>query len=291
MSRIIIFVLLIAALPLSRASAGFDSTEVFQSILGVYELSNDCEQDTILGVRTIESPFYPKYIYWGNDQVCSTIPDSLKVDSTEFILPDWHKLRTSTAFINFNSDSLMDMVLYTWGKVQLDSTTYKDTSKIVVIFGQPGLDTIPQIIIDSIGTLQFHPFVAMELLVDKDFKNCQYSNLSKQLSWEMYLTDVSLSEPPELPMEVDTKPQTDIKLYPNPAVYYLNIEFSKIPIGRYHILVFNSHGQKVKEELLEINSSNFIKQLDFSQLVTGAYYLRIYNDNNTFGPFPIIIVH
>jgi hypothetical protein len=81
----------------------------------------------------------------------------------------------------------------------------------------------------------------------------------------------------------------DIKVYPNPASDYVQVEFpADIDIGQetYAILVSNSGGI-VRQE--KINAHKI--QLNLSTVTTGIYYLMIRRGNEIIGSIKIIIHH
>lgn len=63
-----------------------------------------------------------------------------------------------------------------------------------------------------------------------------------------------------------------LKVYPNPAVDFINIEMSSIDTGRVSIELYNSSGVKVLDR---ITASQPVIQINISNLSTGIYLLKI----------------
>lgn len=81
----------------------------------------------------------------------------------------------------------------------------------------------------------------------------------------------------------------DIKIYPNPASDYVQVEFPKdFDIGQnvYAVLVSNT-GSISRQE--KINASQ--SQLDLSGITSGVYYLMIRRGNEIVGSKRIIVHH
>jgi hypothetical protein len=77
-----------------------------------------------------------------------------------------------------------------------------------------------------------------------------------------------------------------IKVYPNPAAHFVNIEYKKEGQGCIHIILSSLTGQVVKsEDLCDTN----LKVLEVSNLGTGVYYLRIFEEGQLIHQEKLII--
>ncbi len=84
--------------------------------------------------------------------------------------------------------------------------------------------------------------------------------------------------PPTSVSTFDFQKQTaDIKVYPNPAMNYVNFEFNDIQAGNYQINVYNVLGRLEKSESHYLSSDATI-YTDVSDLSKGAYIYNIQNE-------------
>jgi len=65
------------------------------------------------------------------------------------------------------------------------------------------------------------------------------------------------------------------KIYPNPYIDYINIQFTESLTSQVNINVLDSHGRLVKSEMIESGLSE--KVFMMQDLPAGIYYLRITN--------------
>jgi len=83
---------------------------------------------------------------------------------------------------------------------------------------------------------------------------------------------------------------SSVKVVPNPINNRtINLQVSDLPNGFYRVQVFNSFGQKVMSDQIEVkgNSGTHSIPVD-SKLPKGMYYLRIANDAQSFNQSLII---
>ena len=67
--------------------------------------------------------------------------------------------------------------------------------------------------------------------------------------------------------------QESLKIYPNPAFEYVNMEFKNQ--GEKIIEIFNPEGQIIKS----INTRDLTINIDISEMAIGLYIVRVINDN------------
>ena len=76
-------------------------------------------------------------------------------------------------------------------------------------------------------------------------------------------------------LEEDPGDGTPMKLYPNPATGFVNIEFADEYSGNFDILIYNSLGRKVKEYSFVKNGEYSQVTIDLHGLSQGLYFLLI----------------
>lgn len=83
-------------------------------------------------------------------------------------------------------------------------------------------------------------------------------------------------------MGMDDYSFSDFMLYPNPSTGIYNIEFAPETIGQLEIILYDVNGRRIKQETYqEISSSIFRVQLDYQDIKTGLYFLKIRNNEKT----------
>lgn len=83
------------------------------------------------------------------------------------------------------------------------------------------------------------------------------------------------------------KERLKIKFYPNPAVSFINFEFSQKPRTPQTVYIFNFLGKKVIEQLLEDQKT----QVNLNDLYRGVYIFQVRNNKGEIsdsGKFQII---
>jgi hypothetical protein len=74
-----------------------------------------------------------------------------------------------------------------------------------------------------------------------------------------------------------TQKLAELRIYPNPANDFVNIDLTGQLNGQNEITIFNALGQPVKT----LKSVESLKvQIDISDLVQGLYYVTVKTDNN-----------
>ena len=99
---------------------------VYKTNLIIGHFNDDAENDTLVAVAKQDKMFYPKYIAWGNNQYILN-------DTTLFVYPSWEKLKVRCSYDFLNNDELIDLTFILWGQLEINDTTFKDTSMAFVI--------------------------------------------------------------------------------------------------------------------------------------------------------------
>ena len=280
---------------ISAKAQQFDSTEVFRAILSVDHFNDDLKQDTLIGASETSRRFVPRAIVWADDPT-SGIPDSLKVDYTKIIYPThWQNLRASYNLKDINNDNYLDMILFFWGKVGDEISGYEDTTRAVVLFGQRGLDTMNTIVLADIGSFQITPFVAMDMRFDHELKDPEIMDLSGITNY--LINDISLSTtdtsctPPPIATDINTI-NPELNVYPNPAVYYTNLQMNNLSSGLYTMQLIDLNGEcRISNDINISSGKELIERLDLKDIPTGYYILQLTKGSKIIGRFQIIVVH
>lgn len=96
-------------------------------------------------------------------------------------------------------------------------------------------------------------------------------NIVKSLSFTNAISTVSLQVPIA---------GSDLNLFPNPADEELNLSFESLVSGKLGIIIFDSKGRKMKQELVYSKEGKNQLIIDVSELPQGLYICRIQSDNN-----------
>ncbi|HVZ39820.1 MAG TPA: hypothetical protein VHI13_11130 [Candidatus Kapabacteria bacterium] len=182
-----------------------DSVHAGMMVLYTGNLNFDCEPDTVWGTRDRAFHLLPRVIVWGRsaaregaadtaDPCLDPIPDSLKRSFTRITYPDWDGLTGSAAFTRFNGDTLADIFLTLMGRTGTGDQAH-DTTRMVLLFGQHGLDTLPTLDIASVGVFQYTPFVAMQMRPEIEVVDPAARDLSGRTSWELMPVDLVIQVP------------------------------------------------------------------------------------------------
>ncbi len=85
---------------------------------------------------------------------------------------------------------------------------------------------------------------------------------------------------PEISGTAKTKHEM-MKLYPNPATNYTNIEYKLNKASNIHIQIYDLSGRLVKELNLGTRSGMLKERINLSSLETGTYIMQMHADNQT----------
>jgi len=82
---------------------------------------------------------------------------------------------------------------------------------------------------------------------------------------------------PRIKAVIGEAPQGNgVKVYPNPATYYVNVEFFGETSRSYNVTIININGQKLFEEKFDFNNSHwFVKEIPLENMARGFYFIKI----------------
>jgi hypothetical protein len=78
--------------------------------------------------------------------------------------------------------------------------------------------------------------------------------------------------------------EISLKVYPNPATDFINIEIPMVDTGRVNLELYNSSGVKV---LYTVRACQPVLQVNVSNLSTGIYYLKVFLSSSKDGLFRV----
>jgi translation elongation factor EF-1alpha len=81
-----------------------------------------------------------------------------------------------------------------------------------------------------------------------------------------------------MPTENVISESENIKIYPNPAQDFINIEVENISTSDFNILIINNLGQVVQQDRLTQN----VQQIPVNHLPKGIYTLQIRNEETVY---------
>lgn len=259
-----------------------DSSYVYKTNLIIGHFNDDAVNDTLVAVAKQDKMFYPQYIAWGHNQ-------NILNDTTLFVYPSWEKLKVRCSYDFLNNDELIDLTFILWGKLKINDTTFKDTSMAFVIFGRNSLDTLQSFNLAEVDSIQTEPFIAMSLIMGNQLTECEVRNTSYKPSYVLNDMETSIGSERKSLIYADTM---SVKMFPNPALYYVNIELNNISPGRYTFQIMSLQGNLLVEHNVEITQTGNINQvLNLKDIATGFYYLRILKETNAIGTYPLLVVH
>jgi hypothetical protein len=219
------------------------------------------------------------------------IPDRLKVPYSLITYPDWRDLRGSLSSIKFNpEDTLSDLMFAIRGSVEAGDS-FQSVSKVIVLFGQSGLDTLATIVLGAIDAVQFEPFIAMELRKGSEVTNEKRRDISGRKSFEVQRSGLPARHADT------TKPQHSVaasvlRVYPNPTGIAAQVEGAAIPAGTYSVEIVAVNGEvSERRDVVVKESGDLLETLDVQQLPTGYYIVRLHQGSKPLGVFPIVVTH
>ncbi|MBS3999989.1 MAG: T9SS type A sorting domain-containing protein [Desulfobulbaceae bacterium] len=262
-----------------------DSLYNYKVILDVEDYNDDMSQDTLIGFGNNPIKFFPSMIIWGEDSTIHIDPLLYpKVDTTRFIYPNWEKLRINYMVSKFNQDTIIDMIFIISGKIPIDTNTYKDTAVTILIFGQCGLDTIPEINLTYIAQQQIFPFKARHLTHGQDFVKCTLRGESHRSFYEMpKLYDELLPPPPgkHACVNCEHKFHISAKLFPIPTDNNINLLLTGLDKGKYLLRIVNLSGLTVHTQMINVDSDNQQYSIQPNNIATGVYLLMVEQEGIT----------
>lgn len=282
--------------------AGIDTLNSKPRILHIGRINTDCLPDTLIGVMDSRFHHIPVVIHWGRSDSlpASQCPNGLFLDSVEQLrqvpitllhYPEWEKLTASVSATMLNNDLYEDLIITVRGKVDT-GIHRRDTMRILVIFGQLGLDTLQTLRLDSLAPMQSTPFFAMELLFGTHLIEPGYREIGSSVSHTLTPITVQVvpdSTPPPPPI-IPPPLLVDIRILPNPTFGTAQVEASPLPEGEYVVQVISVNGTEVHRQNVTVGSSQDIQRtLRLQNVPSGWYIVRLYSNSQRVGEYPIVI--
>lgn len=287
----------------AQVPLGIDAVDSTLKILHIGRLNTDCLPDTVMGIMDRRFHHIPAVIRWGkiNDSLpAPQCPDTLSLDSiqqlrrvpmTMLYYPQWEKLTASVSATMLNNDQYEDLVITVRGKVDT-GIHRRDTMRMLVIFGQLGIDTLSSVQLDSLLPMQSTPFFAMELLFGTHLVEPEYREIGTMVSHALTPITVQVvqdSTPPPPPI-IPPPLLVDIRILPNPTFGTAQVEASPLPEGEYVVQVISVNGTEVHRQQVTVGASqDMLRTLRLQNLPSGWYIVRLYSNNQRIGEYPIVI--
>lgn len=282
-----------------------------QIVIYIGKLNFDTYPDTVIGKRWQQFMYMPTVIRWGikNDTLppeidsAHYVPDSLKVFESEIKYPVWKDIRGNITFDNINKDSVQDL-LFAISGISYDTVNPVSYKRIIAVFGQDYLDTMHVIDISTIDSFQIHPFIALNLQPGNQLISPDRRDVSKGTSYIL----------PRINLPVRDTTSTDsttinnggsgelisgveennyrLRVYPNPAAYFITIEALKLLEGIYFVEITNSAGHLVNKQKVEVQSNGeLLQKLDLRSIATGYYMIKLHTNQSLLGVYQILVIH
>lgn len=315
-SHVLAYNMPVDSTPPIDSSRVFDSLEIQndsilnsrQIILMIGHINFDHYPDTVIGKQWQQYSYMPTVIRWGrkNDTLPEEIdsahyvPDSLKVPESAIIYPAWQGMRGNITFDHINVDSLQDLLFAIRGH-SLDTPNPVSYKRMILLFGQDYLDTMSVIDISSIDSFQFQPFIAINIQPGKELLSPAHRDVSKGVSYyfprmslnvrDTNSNDTSGGSSGRAPSGVRENSHT-IRIYPNPAAYFTNVEAIKLPLGDYIVEIINSAGMSFNRQEVHVESNGeLLQRLDLAKVSTGYYLIKVQSNRKLYGVYQILIIH
>lgn len=296
----------------SRAEYPTDTTtysQLTEFVTNIGDINGDKVQDTLMSYLRKNGHSFPTSIHWGRIHIDSL----LKVSILKY--PNWDQIDARITVDDYDMDTTSDMMFYLWGKIYQDSSNTIDTGKVILLWGQTGLDTLETINLDSLldtddqmlqkgGTStnyydsnpknpnNFKRIEIKELRVGKEIfnpvSNLNSSGYSFEVRIPKRLNKKKVEDYPQIPVEKD---KWGISIFPNPNDGIIFITSDKLPVGIYNLVIFDNIGNEVYNDILSINSLlHNKKSIELTNPINGVYHLVIHNKNEIFGKYKFVII-
>lgn len=299
-------------------SATTSSAQTLQRnvLLTITRLNFDCYPDTVFGVMEVpKMRTLPTKIRWGQplaardtsrdqsggrgqaaDSCSDGIDRTRKVEETAIIYPDWRGFNGSVAFQQMNYDSVIDMVFYMRGTVEINGEEH-DTLRPLVVYGQYGLDTMMMLNLSAVPSFQSGPFFAAELFFGDDLINEERRDMSDSNSWELLRRDVdvkrrdtSRQDGHGIAVGRGSDNQPMFAVHPNPSQDVAAVEAEKLPVGKWTVEVIGVNGAVYdRQEVVLTEPGNVLRTVNVRGLANGYYVLRVRNTKGIVGTYPIVV--
>jgi hypothetical protein len=261
--------------------------ETREAVLYIGRINADTTADTIIGKRAKNIQHVPDRIIWGAKTTGKKF--------TDVVYPKWRSMTGSVSILDLNLDSLPDMILHVRGKISDSSgneVEMRDTSRIVVIFAQAGLDTVKKIEVGDIAaTFQTTPFFAMDLFGQELLTEPGVRDLSGRTSYLLVPVENPGSRAEEA-VPVSGIPSPMMVAWPNPTTKAINVRISNVPVGSYRLRVLAVNGALFNEQTLEFTDPGQIERtLSLATVPTGYYVMQIFDQTKIIATYPFVVVH
>ncbi len=295
--------LLLALLALCLPSAAAGNNHL--SPIYIKHLNFDCWPDTVYA-RHAGLAARPSHIAWGRrprglspcekgkSPLIPKYPAARRKLRTELSFPEWQGFQVKTAVLNINPalDTLSDLVLIYWGRARNSKGRMQDTSRMLCIPGQNGLDTIARFDFKELGPgLQTAPFFAVELSRGSSIVQPKRRSMGGDTSFVVLDLDVDVLRRRAEREEPPPVFAAEVRVFPNPVINLVRVEARAVPSGSYTVelvavngLVLQSHSARSNDD------GHLLHLLKLDQVTTGYYVVRIRSAGALIGQYPIAIV-
>lgn len=312
-------VLILSVLTLcNNSSAVCDSTNTFcrpnfssdsiYKITYIGHLNFDCYVDTLISSASkrnndtlhIANTLFPKYVFWGRCNLprdsmknCPCydtlgVPDTQKVWYTRIDYPSFVNIRISSFVVKYNEiDSVSDIVCLMWGKSSTDSNAV-DTSTIVALFGQSTLDTLLNVNLGEIDSIQTSPFFAMKLYPNIHLVDSARRDDTGKLSYRLPCVNFSVGNSTQeqessnaIISSLEAKNENgEFLIYPNPATHTLLVRYKGATMQNVSIHITSSTGSEILRMNMECQGKrDCTETIGLNEIMNGLYSVRILGKN------------
>lgn len=278
-----------------RMTAGSGYPKV---ILYVGKVDNDCIPDTIIGEKRSRTVTTIQSIRWGIGK-CNEPTEPKKhpphyYPVTLFNYPDWQLKQSSSFFTNLNNDSLIDIGITIKGTINND-TSSKDTTALLLIFGQSKLKEQPFIIINDIHD-NMRQFKAKKWKKGTDLTDAKVRDNSGRTSYKLphYDTDYSKDDKEDKTFTLNAQEiqysDLSMTLYPNPAAHFVQIELKEVLPGNYQVDFYTTNAELIASKEFYCGSKeDIIQNIDVDKISSGMYVARLYHNGLLVSSYPFIV--
>lgn len=273
-------------------------------ILHIGHLNFDCIEDTVLGTPidpSMSSASRPYAIAWGQRNGSKCPGDSgvthhgigneiVRVARTRIQYPIWKDLSCNVSFQEVNGDSLPDIIFFLRGGVFVGDKV-QDSSRVIVLFGQKWLDTVGVVNLGNVLPFQQERFFALDLHYGRDIVEPEVRDISGIRSHRLLPVALNVFPDSVGPRSAqEAGPTLEVRVHPNPAIESAQIEARHVPPGSYIVEIVAVNGEvQWKREVIVSASGELLRTLDLHSLASGAYLVRLQQQDRIHATHPIII--
>lgn len=267
-------------------------------LLHIGHLNTDGIPDTLMGFVNERHQVLPRLILWGAEEQghqpsapATTTPEQ----RATIIHYPVGQCYGSVSIEQYNSnDSLDDILLYLWGREikGKDTIPYRMS---LVIFGQPGLDSIPFIDVGTIALVQERPFRAMQLRPNMELAEPAIREVSGAVSYilpRIILPVIADTTKQPLEEHITDVQGTKVMVYPNPAVVEAYVKAIGVMPQNYSLDLFDAQGRLIFSQSVRADAEgSFLQSLPMATVASGYYLLRLVSPKGMVGAYPILVIH